>query len=180
MTTEKNIHSWGDHFGERPEYFLIYAYLNILAQSQILVISLYSSLLGIGLTYLKIQVQPWQYRPPLWIHPCYALNKYKQIITGLIYNDFKLTALLLFIHCTELQLRTGLSIKHTWVCLIETDILQLILLLQYPWLKQLFTFKKSTSKNMLQNVLVFATLYCIGGTMCGKCLVSNVSFLSEN
>ena len=39
-------------------------------------------------------------------------------------------------------------------------------------------FKKSTSKNMLQNVLVFATLYCIGGTMCGKCLVSNVSFFS--
>ena len=39
-------------------------------------------------------------------------------------------------------------------------------------------FKKSTSKNMLQNVLVFATLYCIGGRMFGKCLVSNVSFLS--
>ena len=39
------IHSWGNHFGKMTEwsliYFLIYAYLNILAQSQILVISLY-------------------------------------------------------------------------------------------------------------------------------------------
>ena len=39
------IHSWGDHIGKRTAwsfiYFLIYAYLNILAQSQILVISLY-------------------------------------------------------------------------------------------------------------------------------------------
>ena len=43
----KTIHSWGNHFGKRTEwsliYFLIYAYLNILAQSQILVISLYFS-----------------------------------------------------------------------------------------------------------------------------------------
>ena len=41
----KMIHSSGDHFGKRTEwsliYFLIYAYLNILALSQILVISLY-------------------------------------------------------------------------------------------------------------------------------------------
>ena len=39
------IHSWGDHIGKRTAwsfiYFLIYAYLNILAQSQILFISLY-------------------------------------------------------------------------------------------------------------------------------------------
>ena len=39
------INSWGDRFDKRTEwsliYFLIYAYLNILAQSQILVISLY-------------------------------------------------------------------------------------------------------------------------------------------
>ena len=39
------IQSWGDPFGKRTEwpliYFLIYVYLNILVQSQILVISLY-------------------------------------------------------------------------------------------------------------------------------------------
>ena len=39
------IHLKGDHFGKRTEwsliYFLIYAYLNILAQLQILFISLY-------------------------------------------------------------------------------------------------------------------------------------------
>ena len=42
------IHSWGNHFGKRTKwsllYFLIYVYLNILAQSQILVISLYMNL----------------------------------------------------------------------------------------------------------------------------------------
>ena len=36
----KMIHSWGNHFGKRTDwsliYFLIYACLNILAQSQIL------------------------------------------------------------------------------------------------------------------------------------------------
>ena len=41
----KMIHSWGNHFGKGTAwsliYFLNYAYLNILAQSQILVISLY-------------------------------------------------------------------------------------------------------------------------------------------
>jgi hypothetical protein len=40
----KMIQSWGDHFGKRTEWslihFFIYAYLNNLAQSQILGISL--------------------------------------------------------------------------------------------------------------------------------------------
>ena len=39
------IHSWGNHFGKRTEwlliYFLIYAYLNILAQSKNLGNNLY-------------------------------------------------------------------------------------------------------------------------------------------
>ena len=43
----KMIHSWENQFGKRTEwsviYFLIYVYLNILAQSQILVISLYNA-----------------------------------------------------------------------------------------------------------------------------------------
>ena len=40
------MHSWGNQFGKRTawllSYFLIYVYLNILAQSQILRNSLYS------------------------------------------------------------------------------------------------------------------------------------------
>ena len=43
------MHSWGDQFGKRTawllSYFLIYVYLNILAQSQILRNSLYVGIL---------------------------------------------------------------------------------------------------------------------------------------
>ena len=44
------INSWGNHFGMTAWsliYFLIYAYFNNLAQSQILVISLYNEMFSL-------------------------------------------------------------------------------------------------------------------------------------